>query len=62
MRIGCVHQSCVAGTSLGEELTRLSSLVARDFILDGLKSSKNCHKPSYEWAVANKTVHQLTFL
>ena len=60
--IGCVHQSCTAVTSLGEELMGLSSLGVGDFILGGLKTFKICHKPSYEWAVVAKTVHQLKFL
>ena len=51
-----------AVTSLGEELMRLSSLGVGDFILGGLKTLKICHKPSYEWAVVAKTVHQLKFL
>ena len=34
--MGCVHQNCAAGTSLGEELVGRSSLGAGDFILDGL--------------------------
>ena len=40
----------------------LSSLGAGDFILSGLIAFKIFHKPSYEWAVATKTVHQLKFL
>ena len=60
--MGCVHQSCEAGTSLGEELMRLSSLGAGDFILGGLITFKICYKPSYESTVVTKTVHQLKFL
>ena len=60
--IGCVHQSCAAGISLGEELIGLSSLGAGGFILSGLITFKIFHKPSYEWAVVTKTVHQLKFL
>ena len=41
---------------------RLSSLGAGDFILGGLVTFKIFHKPSYEWAVISKTVHQLKFL
>ena len=37
---------------------RLSSLGAGDFILGGLVTFKIFHKPSYEWAVVSKTVHQ----
>ena len=40
----------------------LSSLGAGDFILSGLITFKIFHKPSYEWAVVTKTVHQLKFL
>ena len=40
----------------------LSSLATGDFILGGLITFKNCHKPSYECAVVTKTVHQLKFL
>ena len=60
--IGCVRYSCAAGASLREELMGLSSLGAGDFILSGLIAFKIFHKPSYEWAVATKTVHQLKFL
>ena len=60
--IGSVHQSCAAGTSLGEELMRLSCLVAGNLILGGLITFKIFHKPSYVWAVITKTVHQLKFL
>ena len=59
--IGWVRQRCAAGTSFGEELMGLSSLGAGDFILGGLISSKISHKPSYEWNVITKTVHQLKF-
>ena len=59
--IGCVHQSCAAVTSLGEELMGFSSLGAGDFILGDLRTFKICHKPSYEWVVVTKTVHQLKF-
>ena len=44
--MGCVHQSCAARTSLGEELMGFSSLGAGDFILGGLITLKFCHKPS----------------
>ena len=47
--IGCVHQSCTADTSLGEELIGLSSLGAGDFILRGLITFKICGMPSYGW-------------
>ena len=57
-----VHQSCAAGTSLGVELMGLSSLGAGDLILGLLMPFKICHKPSYEWVVVTKTVHQLRFL
>ena len=60
--IGCVRYSCAAGASLREELMGLSSLGAGDFILSGLITFKIFHKPSYEWAVVTKTVHQLKFL
>ena len=40
----------------------LSSYGAGDFILGGLVTLKICHKPSYEWTVVTKTVHQLKFL
>ena len=40
----------------------LSSFGAGDFILGGLITLKIFHKPSYEWAVVTKTVHQLKFL
>ena len=60
--IGCVHQSCAAGTPLGEELIGLSSLGADDLILNGLVTFKICHKPSHESAVVTKTVHELKFL
>ena len=40
----------------------LSSLGAGHFILGDLITFKICHKPSYEWAVVTKTVHQLKFL
>ena len=62
VQIGCVHQSCAAGTSLGEELMELSSSVAGDFILGWPRTFENCHKLNYEWAVVTKTVHQLKFL
>ena len=38
-----------------------SSLGAGDFILGDLRTFKTCHKPSYEWVVVTKTVHQLKF-
>ena len=38
-----------------------SSLGAGDFILGDLRTFKICHKPSYEWVVVTKTVHQLKF-
>ena len=60
--IGCVHQSCTADTSLGEELIGLSSLGAGDFILRGLIAFKICHMPSYGWAMITKIVHQLKLL
>ena len=60
--MGCVHQSCEASTSLGEELMGLSSLGAGDFILGGLITFKICYKRSYESTVVAKTVHQLKFL
>ena len=56
--IGCVHQSCAAGTGADG----VSSLGAGDFILGGIITFKICHRPSYEWAVVTKTVHQLKFL
>ena len=40
----------------------LSSLAAGDFILGGLITLKSFQKPSYEWAVVTKTVHQVKFL
>ena len=40
----------------------LSSYGVGDFILGGLVTLKICHKPSYEWTVVTKTVHQLKFL
>ena len=40
----------------------LSSLGAGHLILGNLMTFKICHKPSYEWAVGTKTVHQLKFL
>ena len=40
----------------------LSSLGAGDLILGLLMTFKICHKPSYEWVVVTKTVHQLRFL
>ena len=40
----------------------LSSLGAGDFMLGGLITFKIFHKPSYEWAVVTKTMHQLKFL
>ena len=40
----------------------LSSSDAGGFILGGLITFKIFHKPSYEWAVVTKTVHQLKFL
>ena len=39
-----------------------SSLGTGDFILGGLITFKMFHKPTYEWAVVTKTVHQLKFL
>ena len=60
--IGCVHQSCTADTSLGEKLTRLSSLGAGDFILRGLITFKICDTPSYGWTVVTKIGHQLRIL
>ena len=39
-----------------------SSLGTGDFILGGLITFKIFHKPTYEWAVVTKTVHQLKFL
>ena len=59
---GCVHQSHAAGASLGEKLMGYSSLGTGDFILGGLITFKMFHKPTYEWAVVTKTVHQLKFL
>ena len=60
--IGCVHQSCTADTSLGEELIGLSSLGAGDFVLHGLIIFKTCGMSSYGWAMVTKTVHQLKLL
>ena len=60
--MGCVHQSCAAGTSLGEELMGHSSLGGGDFILGCLITFQICHKSSYESAVVIKTEHQLTLL
>ena len=40
----------------------LSSLGTGHLILGNLMTFKICHKPSYEWAVGTKTVHQLKFL
>ena len=60
--VDCVHQSHTAGTSLGDELIRLSSLGAGDFILRGLIAFKTCLVPSYVWAMITKIVHQLKLL
>ena len=40
----------------------LSTLDDGDFILSGLITFKICHKPSYEWNVVTKVLHQLKFL
>ena len=60
--IGCVHQSCTADTSLGEELIGLSSLGAGDFILRGLITFKVCGMLSCRWAMVTKIGHQLKLL
>ena len=60
--ISCVHQSCTAGTSLGEELIRLSSLGAGDLILGGLTAFKICHVASYGWAMVFEIFVKVTWL
>ena len=40
----------------------LSSLGAGDYILHGLIAFKNCHMPSYGWAMIIKLVHHLKLL
>ena len=40
----------------------LSDLGAGDFILGSLITFKSFHRPSHEWAVVTKTVHQLKSL
>ena len=54
--IGSVHQSHTAGASLGEELIRIFSLGAGDFILFGLIAW------SHKCAMISKIVHQLKLL